>query len=58
MSADGEDVAICTIEVQDGQGQVLPITDNQVTFKVTGPGEVIGTGYGDPTNGRFLKARV
>ena len=50
ISADGEDVAIFTIEVQDAQGRVLPITENPVTFKVTGPGEVIGTGNGDPTN--------
>jgi beta-galactosidase len=50
ISADGEDVAICTVEVQDAQGRVLPITENDVTFKVTGPGEVIGTGNGDPTN--------
>jgi beta-galactosidase len=50
ISADGEDVAIFTIEVQDSQGRVLPITENSVTFKVTGPGEVIGTGNGDPTN--------
>ena len=50
ISADGEDVAICTVEVQDAQGRVLPITDNEVTFKVTGPGEAIGTGNGDPTN--------
>jgi beta-galactosidase len=48
--ADGEDVAFCTVEVQDAQGRVVPITDNQVTFKVTGPGDVIGTGNGDPTN--------
>jgi beta-galactosidase len=50
ISADGEDVAICTVEVQDAQGRVLPITDHDITFKVTGPGEVIGTGNGDPTN--------
>ena len=50
ISADGEDVAICALEVQDAQGRVLPITDNDVTFKVSGPGEVIGTGNGDPTN--------
>ena len=41
---------MCTVEVQDAQGRVLPITDNQVTFKVSGPGAVIGTGNGDPTN--------
>jgi beta-galactosidase len=50
ISADGEDVAICTVEVQDAQGRVLPITENDVAFTVTGPGEVIGTGNGDPSN--------
>ncbi len=50
ISADGEDVTICTVEVQDAQGRVVPVTENDVTFKVTGPGEVIGTGNGDPTN--------
>ena len=50
ISADGEDVAICAVEVQDVQGRVLPITDHDITFKVTGSGEVIGTGNGDPTN--------
>jgi beta-galactosidase len=49
ISADGEDAAICTVEVQDARGRVLPITDNQ-DFQGDGPGEVIGTGNGDPTN--------
>src|SRR5665213_318302 len=50
ISADGEDVAVCTLEVQDAEGRVLPITENEITFQVTGPGEIIGTGNGDPTN--------
>jgi beta-galactosidase len=50
MAADGEDAVVCVAEVQDAQGRVLPITGNSVTFKVEGPGEVIGTGNGDPTN--------
>jgi beta-galactosidase len=50
ISADGEDVAVLTIEVQDAQGRVLPITENQVTFNVTGRGDLVGTGNGDPTN--------
>ena len=50
IKADGEDVAICTVEVQDAQGRIVPITENDVAFKVTGPGEIIGTGNGDPTN--------
>ena len=50
INADGEDVAVCAVEVQDAQGRVVPITGNEVSFKVTGPGKVIGTGNGDPTN--------
>jgi beta-galactosidase len=38
------------VEVQDAQGRVLPITDNEVTFRVSGQGKLIGTGNGDPTN--------
>ena len=38
------------VEVQDAQGRVVPITDNVVTFKVTGTGKLIGVGNGDPTD--------
>lgn len=48
--ADGEDVAMFTVAVHDAQGRVVPITDNEVTFKVSGEGKLIGTGNGDPTN--------
>ncbi len=50
IAADGEDVVVCAVEVHDAQGRVVPITDNQVDFKVTGPGKVLGTGNGDPAN--------
>ena len=50
MSADGEDVAMFAVEVQDAQGRVVPITDNEVAFTVTGAGKLIGLGNGDPTN--------
>ncbi len=50
ISADGEDVAMFAVEVQDAQGRVVPITDNAVAFKVSGAGKLIGTGNGDPTN--------
>ncbi len=49
VSADGEDVATFAVEVQDAQGRLVPIADNQVDFRVTGPGNVIGVGNGDPT---------
>jgi beta-galactosidase len=50
VSADGEDVAFFAVEVQDAQGRVVPITDNLVTFKVSGEGKLIGVGNGDPTD--------
>jgi beta-galactosidase len=46
----GEDVAMFAVEVQDAQGRTLPITDNEVTFRVTGAGKLIGAGNGDPTD--------
>ena len=50
LTADGEDVAMFAVEVQDAQGHVVPITDNLVTFKVIGEGRLIGVGNGDPTD--------
>ena len=50
VSADGEDVAMFSVEVHDAQGRVVPITDNQVTFAVSGGGKLIGVGNGDPTD--------
>jgi len=50
INADGEDVAMFAVEVQDAQGRTVPITDNDVTFKVSGAGKLIGVGNGDPTD--------
>ncbi|MGO9936298.1 MAG: beta-galactosidase GalA [Terracidiphilus sp.] len=50
ISGDGEDAAMFSVEVQDAQGRIVPITDNEVTFQVTGAGKLIGVGNGDPTD--------
>jgi beta-galactosidase len=50
VDANGEDVAMFAVEVQDAQGRIVPITDNEVTFTVSGAGRLLGTGNGDPTN--------
>lgn len=50
LSADGEDVGMFAVEVHDKEGRVVPITENDLTFKVSGVGRLIGTGNGDPTN--------
>jgi beta-galactosidase len=49
ISADGEDVAMFAVEVQDAAGRTVPVTDNEITFQVTGAGTLIGVGNGDPT---------
>jgi beta-galactosidase len=50
ISADGEDVAMFAVEVRDAQGRMVPITENDVAFNVTGAGRLIGVGNGDPTD--------
>jgi beta-galactosidase len=50
VNADGEDVAMFAVEVRDAQGRVVPITENEVTFTVSGNGRLIGVGNGDPTD--------
>ena len=49
IAADGEDVAMFAVEVQDAQGRVVPLADNQVAFKVAGSGRLIGVGNGQPS---------
>ena len=50
VDANGEDVAMFAVEVQDAQGRMVPITDNVVTFRVSGAGKLLGVGNGDPTD--------
>ncbi len=50
LSGDGEDVAMFAVEVRDAQDRLVPITNNEVTFKVSGEGKLIGVGNGDPTD--------
>ena len=58
VSADGEDVAMFTVEVQDAQGRVLAVTENVVQFRVSGAGKLIGVGNGDPTDHESDKGTV
>jgi len=47
---DGEDVAMFAVEVRDAQDRLVPMADNQVSFRVSGQGKAIGVGNGDPTS--------
>jgi beta-galactosidase len=50
IAADGEDVAMFTVQVQDSQGRVAPLAENEVTFHVSGPAKPIGVGNGGPSS--------
>jgi beta-galactosidase len=48
INADGEDVAVLTVEALDSAGRALPTASNPIHFKVSGEGALIGVGNGDP----------
>jgi len=50
INADGEDVAVVAVSVTDGQGRVVPVAMNKVSFTVEGAGRILGVGNGDPSS--------
>jgi beta-galactosidase len=50
LKADGEDVSVITVQVNDAQARMVPTAGNPVTFEIAGPGKIIGVGNGDPSS--------
>lgn len=50
IDADGQDVAVVSVAVVDDKGRVVPTADQGITFKIDGPGRIIGVGNGDPSS--------
>jgi len=50
IAADGDDLAMIAVEVQDEQGRPVPLADNEISFRVSGPGRLVGLGNGKPTS--------
>jgi beta-galactosidase len=48
--ADGKDLVFITIRVTDKNGSTAPRAKNPITLKIEGPGEIVATDNGDPTN--------
>ncbi|MCR4582989.1 MAG: DUF4982 domain-containing protein [Prevotella sp.] len=48
ITADGRDLAIVTIELQDKKGRVVPTACNALTLRLKGEGRILGAGNGDP----------
>ena len=50
IKADGEDVAVITVQINDAQGRFVPTAGNEIAFALQGPGKIIGVGNGDPSS--------
>ena len=48
INADGQDIALLTVEALDKQGRPVPTADNLIRFNISGEGALIGVGNGDP----------
>jgi beta-galactosidase len=50
IRADGEDVSVATVQVEDKNGRTIPDACNEIAFHLDGPGRIIGVGNGDPAS--------
>ena len=48
IQADGRDVAVCRVELQDKKKRFVPTACDELTFSVSGPVRILGVGNGDP----------
>ena len=49
ITADGRDVAVVTVEVQDAKGRTVPDACPMLTLRLQGEGRILGVGNGDPS---------
>ncbi len=50
IRGDGRDLCFVTARVVDKDGLTAPRADNRIRFRIEGPGEMVATDNGDPTN--------
>ncbi|HWU80714.1 MAG TPA: beta-galactosidase GalB, partial [Caulobacter sp.] len=50
IKADGRDLSFVSVRIVDKDGVTAPRADARVTFKLEGPGEIVATDNGDPTD--------
>ena len=48
IRADGDDLSFVTVRVEDKDGNLCPVADNLVKFKLEGPGTIAGVDNGNP----------
>ena len=50
IQADGSDLSFVIVQVSDKEGLMVPRSDNLVKFKISGPGEIVAVGSGNPVS--------
>ena len=50
LRSDGQDLSFVMVEILDAAGNLCPNATNMVKFSLTGAGEIIATGNGNPRN--------
>ena len=50
IAADGKDLSFVTVTVADKDGRLVPRSMNPIQFEITGPGEIVATDNGNPTD--------
>jgi beta-galactosidase len=50
IKSDGNDLAFISLTVVDEKGDMVPTATNNISFSVSGPGEIVTTDNGDPTD--------
>lgn len=48
LNADGEDVAVVTVQLNDLKNRWAPTANKEIVFTLSGQGKIIGVGNGDP----------
>jgi len=50
IANDGRDLSFITLTVADKDAQMVPRSMNMINFEISGPGEIVATDNGDPTD--------
>jgi beta-galactosidase len=50
IAGDGKDLSFMTATVADEAGSIVPRSINEIHFEISGPGEIVATDNGDPTD--------
>lgn len=50
IKADGSDLSFVTVKVLDKDGNIVPEANNNISFSISGPGEIVATDNGDPAD--------